>query len=212
MPLLLNEAPTAQRVLVICVSTLVLSIALVLRQNVNVWLTTGLAAVIALAACLYVHSAELKRLVVPHTREVCLGIACGALMAGVTQLAYPIAKAVLPGLNDWVEPLYGNLRQPPGPYWALPILALVVVAEECVWRGLLIDMLQRCYADSQVVLLSTALYAVPHLCSGSWLLVGVVLVCGVIWSRLRVMTGSLVVPLLTHLIWDLGVFVLFPLD
>jgi membrane protease YdiL (CAAX protease family) len=212
MPLLLNEAPTAQRVLVICVSTLVMSIALVLRQNVNVWLTTGLAAVIALGACLYVNGAELKRLAVPHAREVCHGIAYGALMAGLTQLAYPIAKAVLPGLSDWVEPLYGNLRQPPGPYWALPILVLVVVAEECIWRGLLIDMLQRRYADSQVVLLSTALYAVPHLCSGSWLLVGVVLVCGVIWSRLRVMTGSLVVPLLTHLIWDLGVFVLFPLD
>ena len=64
----------------------------------------------------------------------------------------------------------------------------------------------------QVVLLSTACYAIPHLCSGSWLLLGVVLICGVIWSSLRVMTGSLVVPLLTHLVWDLGVFVMFPLE
>ena len=189
-----------------------MSMALILRQHVNVWLTTGLAAVFSLGACLYVYGADLKRLAVPHAREVCLGIACGVLMAGLTQLAYPIAKAVLPSLSVWVEPLYDNLRQPPGPFLALPILFLVVIAEECVWRGLLIDMLQRRYSDSHTVLLSTALYAVPHLCSGSWLLMAVVLVCGVIWSRLRVMTGSLMVPLLTHLIWDLGVFVLFPLE
>jgi membrane protease YdiL (CAAX protease family) len=197
---------------VICASTLVMSIALILRQDVNVWLTTGVAAAIALGSCLYVYGAELKRLAMPSGREVCLGLACGVLMAGLTQLAYPIGEAILPGLSAWVAPLYSNLRQPPGPYLALPILVLVVVAEECVWRGLLIDMLQRRYSDSQVVLLSTALYAIPHLFSGSWLLMGVVLICGVIWSRLRLMTGSLVVPLLTHLVWDLGVFVMFPLE
>lgn len=212
MPLLLNKMPTSQHVLVVCAATLVMSVALLLRQHVNVWLTTGLAAIVTLTSCLYVYGAQLKRLAVPHRREICLGMACGFLMIGLTQLAYPIGKAILPGLSAWVTPLYGNLQQPPGPYRALPILILVVVAEECVWRGLLIDMLQQRYPALQVVLLSTACYAIPHLCGGSWLLLGVVLICGVIWSSLRLMTGSLVVPLLTHLIWDLSVFVMFPLE
>jgi membrane protease YdiL (CAAX protease family) len=199
-------------VLVVGAATLVMSIALLLRQQVNVWLTTGLAAVVALTSCLSVDSTQLKRLVVPHRREVCLGMVCGLLMIGLTQLAYPIGKAILPGLSAWVAPLYDTLRQPPGPYRALPILLLVVVAEECVWRGLLIDRLQQRYPSLQVVMISTACYAIPHVCSGSGLLLGVVLICGVIWSSLRIITGSLMVSLLTHLVWDLGVFVLFPLE
>lgn len=212
MPLLLNAAPTSQRVLVVAASTLVMSLALILRHEVNVWLSTGLAALFTLGACLYVYGAELKRFAVPHGREIYLGLACGLLMAGLTHLIYPLGQAILPDLSNWVEPLYGNLRQPPGPYLALPVLLLVVVAEECVWRGLLIDLLQRRYASLQVVLLGTAFYAIPHLFSGSWLLLGVVLICGVVWSSLRLLTGSLVVPLLTHLVWDLLVFIMFPLE
>jgi membrane protease YdiL (CAAX protease family) len=212
MPLFLKKAPTTQHVLVVCTATLVMSVALLLRQYVNVWLTTGLAAAVTLIACLYVDGTQRQRLTMLHRREICLGMICGLLMLGLTQLAYPIGQAILPGLSTWVAPLYGNLRQPPGPYRALPILLLVVMAEECVWRGLLIDMLQQRYPSLQVVMISTACYAIPHLFSSSWLLLGVVLLCGVIWSSLRVMTGSLMVPLLTHLVWDLGVFVLFPLE
>ena len=36
------------------------------------------------------------------------------------------------------------------------------------------------------------------------------LVCGAIWSILRVYTGSLVAPLVAHLIWTPAVIFLYP--
>jgi membrane protease YdiL (CAAX protease family) len=36
-------------------------------------------------------------------------------------------------------------------------------------------------------------------------------VCGTVWATLRVATGSIVVPILAHVLWDLGVLLVWPL-
>jgi membrane protease YdiL (CAAX protease family) len=53
------------------------------------------------------------------------------------------------------------------------------------------------------------LYALAHLSLGSPLLVGLALACGLFWSGLRSWSGSLVPPLLAHLVWD-AVIILAP--
>jgi membrane protease YdiL (CAAX protease family) len=52
----------------------------------------------------------------------------------------------------------------------------------------------------------------PQIAFRSPLLVVVALVCGLIWGALRVWTKGLVAPLLAHLLWNLLVFVLFPVE
>jgi membrane protease YdiL (CAAX protease family) len=42
------------------------------------------------------------------------------------------------------------------------------------------------------------------------LLVAVALACGLVWGGLRVYTRGIAAPLIAHLVWDLLVFVLFP--
>ena len=60
------------------------------------------------------------------------------------------------------------------------------------------------------VLLSAFIYVLPQIAFRSPLLVVVALLCGLVWGALRVWTKSLVAPLAAHLLWDLLVFVLFP--
>jgi membrane protease YdiL (CAAX protease family) len=65
--------------------------------------------------------------------------------------------------------------------------------------------------DGVQIVAFAAVYALAALPLGSSLLVLCAFLCGVVWGGLRSATGSLVVPILTHVIWDLGVLVVWPL-
>ena len=54
------------------------------------------------------------------------------------------------------------------------------------------------------------IYMLPQVAFRSPLLVLVAFVCGMVWGLLRVRTGGLAAPLVAHLVWDILVFVLFP--
>lgn len=175
----------------------------------NVWLVTGSMAAIALlvsAACC--GRAIFQSLFVWRPRSLLIGVLAGVVMAGATRWLYPLGLALLPSLPGEVAGLYGQLRAPPGPVRALPVLALAVLAEEVVFRGLLIPAARD---RGAAVVGAALLYALAQLGAGSPALVGLALVCGLLWGLEYVLTGDLLAPLLTHLVWDLLVLVVAPL-
>ena len=46
---------------------------------------------------------------------------------------------------------------------------------------------------------------------GSLLLVVCAFVCAIVWGIMRLASGSLVAPIVAHVLWDLGVLVVWPL-
>jgi membrane protease YdiL (CAAX protease family) len=201
-----------RRLLIVAgVATLAMALALSSKDALNVWLSTGLVSGFVLLLGFSVHGSALRHLFTLSWGGAALGIGTGLLMAVLTKLCYPLAVALLPQLAPAVADLYTYLAQSPGPVAALPVLVLVVVAEEGVWRGVLIDAFPPSLNVIAVVLCSALIYSLPHLAGRSLILFGVAFVCGTIWGLLRVATGSVWVPVLSHLAWNLNVFVFFPL-
>lgn len=204
------EARTERIVLALCVTAF--CIAMGLRESLNVWIGTGSAALVSIAL--------LRRLPNPPAigREDLSGAAIGAgvvvglLMAVATWVLYPFSIELVPVISTEVPKLYALLRQPPGPMWAFPVLVLVVTAEEWVWRGLAISNFSRSMSPSRAAVLSAMIYVLPQVAFRSPLLVVVALLCGLVWGGLRVWSNGLVAPLVAHLVWDLLVFVLFPVE
>ena len=207
----MNELSRARVVLSVGLSTLLFGVALYLAGRLSIWLSTGVAAALSLLLAWLCAGRRLCPLLAPDTRQVLLGVAGGLLMIAVTHAVYAVATRLLPAIVAETKALYALLDQPPGPIWALPVLVLVVFAEEVVWRGLLHDGLQRAMNRPRSVLLGAALYALPQLVGQSVLLPVVALGCGMIWGYQRTRSVSLVPVFLTHLVWDLGVFFLLPL-
>ncbi len=106
--------------------------------------------------------------------------------------------------------LYALLRQPPGPIRAFPLLVFVVAAEELVWRGLAIDVFSNNIGRWPAVLVSALLYVLPQVAFRSPLLMIIALLCGLLWGLLRVWCKGLAAPFTAHLIWDVLVFIAFP--
>jgi hypothetical protein len=200
----------------VALATLCFAAALLAKGELNVWAVTAGAAVLSLAAAFAADRRRLAALLVPRRRDAVLGLAAGAALVLATHLLYGLAARLLPDLQAVVRQLYAELEAPPGPLAALPITAVVVLAEEVVWRGLLVDeLLARLGTAPQrrtaLLAAATLLYAVPHLVAGIPVLLLAALALGAVWTTLRLATGGLGAPLLSHLVWSAAVFALWPL-
>ena len=106
--------------------------------------------------------------------------------------------------------LYAAFRAPPSTIASIA-LAPVVLGEELVWRGVVQAALVRRVGPAGGVALAAGAYALAHAPLGSPVLVLVAAACGLCWGALRAATGSLVTPLVAHLVWDVLVLLWLPL-
>jgi hypothetical protein len=203
-----TQARSNALILALCISAF--CVAMGLREQLNIWLGTGAAALTALALLRFSSKPNGDGMWQVTHRNVLLGIGTGVVMSLATWGLYPVSGELIPEIHTEVPKLYALLRQTPGPVAAFPVLVLVVFAEERVWRELAIDVFARARPGARAVLLSAVVYTFPQIAFRSPLLFVVALGCGLIWGALRLQTRGLVAPLLAHLIWDLLVFVLFP--
>ena len=202
----------SRHVLALLLASLAFAAALAGRGSVSIWLGTGAAAVASLAVAAWADGGRLRELLRPRGAAVAAGLASGLLLAAATHLAYGLAVLRVPVLRPLVAALYGELRAAPGPLAAVPVLVIVVLAEELVWRGLAVDVLAAARLGPLAqVAGATLLYVAPLAASGSAVLVLVGASCGAVWGALRVATGGLATPLLSHLVWAVGVLVAWAL-
>jgi membrane protease YdiL (CAAX protease family) len=57
---------------------------------------------------------------------------------------------------------------------------------------------------------SLVTYALAQAGTGSWIVVALAFACGTFWTLQRYYTGSLLSPLISHLIWSQTVLLLYP--
>lgn len=196
-------------VLAACVSAF--CIAMGLRAELNVWIGTGAAATLSiLLISLGARPSSSDLLGARPLVGFSVGAAAGLAMSLATWGLYPFALEILQPIEAEVETLYSLLRQPPGPVQAFPLLLVVVAAEELVWRGLGIDVFAPALGEWRAVLMAALIYVLPQIAFRSPLLIVVALLCGLAWGALRVRTRGLIAPFVAHVVWDVLVFILYP--
>jgi membrane protease YdiL (CAAX protease family) len=158
-----------------------------------------------LVALSLASDAAARALLRPSARPLGLGLAAGLVMVLLTHAAFATVAPILPGARDATARLFDLLNV--GGFSAPTRTALIVViatSEEILFRGSLID-------DRRRVLASAAAYAAAMAPLGSGLLLACGFGCAMIWGALRVGTRSLIAPIAAHVVWDLGVLVVWPL-
>ncbi|MCF6136735.1 CPBP family intramembrane glutamic endopeptidase [Pseudalkalibacillus berkeleyi] len=136
-----------------------------------------------------------------------------AVVSGVAiYLLFAIGKIMvvnlMPSMFEELTQLYGLIK-PETTWQTVLVFILIIPAEEWFWRG----YVQKKISGSVMkrIWISVGLYALAHLASGSLLLVLAALLAGFVWAILYEYTKNMIVPLVSHLIFDLLLFVLFPL-
>lgn len=203
----MNE--TRSRVVVV-VATLGLGLALMSRARLNIWIFTGILAVLVLVGAAWAAPECFRSWFRIRLASVFWGVVTGLVFVGITHVGAEMAVGFDERISPMIRDLYAAVNFPPGPRAAFPVVLLVATMEEVVWRGLVIEMLKEKRA-LVVLVVSVILYAIPQIASLSLPLLGAAIFCGALWGALRLWRGDLVAPLVNHLVWNAGVFVLAPL-
>jgi uncharacterized protein len=175
----------------------------------NVYVALGLYALSVLLVLGALERRRLSRLLAPSWLAVLSGVGIGLGMTLVTYPLFDLASALLPGLDVEVEELYRAARSMPMSA-ALGWVLVIILAEEVLWRGVLLDALRARYALAWAFTISVVTYGLAQLGAGSLVLGAIALACGMAWTLLRLASGSLLAPLIAHLIWTPTVILLYP--
>jgi CAAX protease family protein len=137
-------------------------------------------------------------------RAVVQSLALGTLLIAVF-LAGAVVVARLPRLSQSVEELLDHAQ-----YGALPVVAAITalngVAEELYFRGALFSAV----GGPRAVPFTTVVYTLTTVPTGIPLLVFAAAVLGTTTALQRRVTGGVLGPALTHVVWSLGMLFLLP--
>lgn len=214
-----RQPSPAPATLVCAVTVLGFGLALYWGQHVNVWPLTLAAAVVSLGSAVLLLPEAVQRSAdraAPWSeqslgRVLAAGVLAGIVLSLATSGGYFALRQLWPPVENEARLLYSMMATETPVWIKLCVLLVVVTTEEIVWRGVLFRSLAGRVSVWGAVAIATVAYSLPQLASGSWLLVLVALGCGCVWTLQRAWTGLLSFPLITHLVWDLWLFFLFPL-
>lgn len=137
-------------------------------------------------------------------------VSAGALYA-IFFLGKMISNAVLPFSQGQIGAIYGK---GPGTPTAVIIFLLFFITgpcEEIYWRGYLQKNLMTRYGNWQGWMLATAIYAVVHVWSLNFMLIGAAAVAGAFWGAMFWRFKNLAPVIISHSIWSTVIFAVFPM-
>lgn len=94
---------------------------------------------------------------------------------------------------------------------ALDLLFIMGPAEEIFWRGFVQQNFIDKYGEWKGLALATLIYALVHIWSFNFILVMAALVCGIFWGLMYRYNKNLVPLVISHAVWDVMVFIVFPI-
>lgn len=98
-------------------------------------------------------------------------------------------------------------------YWRITLLMVLVIGpgEEIFWRGFLQRKWEEKFGTIPGLIMMVFFYAAVHLSSGNIILVLAAAVCGLFWGVLYLRYHSVILLIVSHTLWDLLIFLVFPL-
>jgi membrane protease YdiL (CAAX protease family) len=133
--------------------------------------------------------------------DLALGVGSGVLLYAVFWIGEQLLVIAVPALANEVGDLY-SVRGATRPGYVPLVLAIAAPAEELFFRGLV--------QQRAGFVIALAVYGAVHLWERKAILVIAALVGGLYWGALLSLTGGLVAPIASHLVWAMLIIVWRP--
>lgn len=175
------------------------------------WMMTGSALILSVLATLFRPGwwKEVKW----NGANILWGILIAVALWGVFWMGDKVSGWIFDFARPQVDSIYG-MKEGESP-WLLAGLMLFVIgpAEEIFWRGYIQRTLSEKWNNPTAgFVVATALYALVHAGSCNFMLIMAALVAGVVWGALyRFFPRRFAAIIFSHALWDVAVFIFFPI-
>lgn len=180
------------------------------KEYVNFWTTMGIAGVTLILMSAF-FGKGLKKHFFFTIKDLLIGISSAAVLYGVFYLGDIFSKLLFDFAQDQVSKIYLMKAGENEWYLGLLLIFLIGPAEEIFWRGYVQRMLEPKYGGWTALIATALVYALVHIWSFNFMLIMSALVCGTFWGLLYKYNKNLVTLIISHALWDVSVFVLFPI-
>lgn len=176
----------------------------------NFWARLSLAAAL-LAGIALVRAPDPTQLFRVRGRDIIIGVASALVLYAIFWLGKQIAPVILPFAPAQISSVYANREQLDLVWIGLLLFFLVGPSEEVFWRGYLQRRLEEHFGAPVALFVATAIYAFVHIWTLNLILILAALVAGLFWGWLYQREQRLMAVMISHALWDVLIFVLFPL-
>ncbi len=145
----------------------------------------------------------------PSIRSILYGIGSGVLLYFLFFIGKTIMLTLFPQSITQLEELY-RLVAPERGWHYLSLIFVIIPGEELFWRGLIQDQVKKLNLRYPIIL-AAILYMSAHIYAGALLLLVAAILAGIVWGYLYRLTSTMTTPILSHLVFDLLLLVIFPL-
>ncbi len=174
------------------------------------WIGMTAATALLGAATLVVKRDALGRLFRADARLVAIGALHAALLYGLSRLGVWLLATFFDSVMPQIQAIYTTRTQLDPRLIALLLVLVIAPMEEVFWRGLVLDELLGVYPRALAYGLAVALYCLVHVWALNPMLLVAAAVLGAHWSYLYLRFRTLVPGLVSHALWDVAIFVLWP--
>lgn len=144
--------------------------------------------------------------------DLFLGVGSAVVLWGIFWCGDKLAVRLFDFARPQVDSIYGMKSGEPS--WVLAALMFFLIgpAEEIFWRGYVQRTFSERWNPAAGFVTATFLYAAVHMTSCNFMLVAAAGVAGGIWGwYYRFFPHRLPVLILSHALWDVGIFLFFPI-
>jgi len=176
------------------------------------WMSANIALLVVLGAAIdknYLRSIAADVRSRPG-RKILLGVLSAAALYGVFWIGNWASRVLFPFAGRGIGAAYDFKSGASLVRIVLLMAFWIGPGEELFWRAFLQRRWQARLGGFRGFLAAAALYALVHAGSGNPMLVLAAAVCGLFWGALYLRTRSLLLVAVSHTLWDLGVFIVFP--
>ncbi len=139
------------------------------------------------------------------------GVASAFILYAVFAVGNLMIRALIPAGGAGVDHVYQLKGSTPEWIIILTLIFPIGPGEEIFWRGFVQREWSRVYSSRTGIILSVLFYAAVHIPAGNPILVLAAGICGAFWSILLWMRRSIIPGIISHILWDILIFAVFPM-
>lgn len=178
-------------------------------QLFNFWLSMAIAATILAGLSIYFEGVPVSRKDF-NKNNLITGLAAAMILYLFFWAGNILSQWMFSFAEGQITSIYQIRFEGQTLLIALVLLFITSPAEEIFWRGFMQKRAMEKLGDFKGWLLASTLYAAVHIASGNFILMMAALVAGLFWGLLYWKTKNLVSCIISHSIWTVSIFLIFP--
>jgi membrane protease YdiL (CAAX protease family) len=143
-------------------------------------------------------------------RDLAGGLGSAAGLYAIFQIGDRMARRIMPAGDREIAGIYELRSAAPRPAIATALALAIGPGEELFWRGLVQRGLMRRYGRVRGTLIASSIYGGVHLVSANLTLTGAAATAGLYWGALYAREQRLAPLIISHVSWDIWIFLIAP--